>query len=113
MRVDLHIHTTASDGTWTPEILVKNILSAGIQLFAVTDHNSLDSLFSVSHYARNAGIFFIPGVEISVSYSNECYHILGYGIDTECNELQEIVANNKASLEDGHIESIKYLMKKG
>jgi predicted metal-dependent phosphoesterase TrpH len=109
----MHIHTTASDGTWTPEILVKNILSAGIQVFSVTDHDSFDNLSSVSHFARKAGIFFIPGVEVSTSFCNENYHILGYGIDTKSVELQEIVAENKASVEYGDMESIKYLIKKG
>lgn len=111
--MDLHIHTTASDGTWNPENLVKNILSEGIKIFAVTDHDSLDNLFSTSQYARDAGLFFIPGVEITVSQNNLNYHILGYGIDTECDKLREIIIQNRVFTEDGHKESINYLTKKG
>jgi predicted metal-dependent phosphoesterase TrpH len=41
MKADLHLHTSASDGTWTPEVLIENIVRAGISVFAVTDHDSI------------------------------------------------------------------------
>ena len=50
MKVDLHLHTSASDGTWTPEVLVAKLLESGISLFAVTDHDSVENV------ARTAAI---------------------------------------------------------
>ncbi|HHW03706.1 MAG TPA: hypothetical protein GXX35_13035 [Thermoanaerobacterales bacterium] len=59
VKVDLHIHTIASDSTWGPEDLVKNLLAAGIELFAVTDHDTTENLAEVASIARENGLKFI------------------------------------------------------
>ena len=53
MKVDLHVHTQASDGTWSPAQLVKQVRAAGIGLFAVIDHNSMDSVAACEDTIRN------------------------------------------------------------
>jgi 3',5'-nucleoside bisphosphate phosphatase len=81
IKVDLHLHTTASDGTWTPRRLVRNIIDAGIRLFAVTDHDTTDNIAEMAMLAGEYELKFIPGVEVNAAWENNNYHILGLGID--------------------------------
>lgn len=81
MRVDLHIHSTASDGTWSPDQLVQHVQQAGIGLFAVADHDSVASLPVVERLAREAEIGFIRAVEVSTTLDGQNVHLLAYGID--------------------------------
>lgn len=109
VRVDLHVHTTASDGTWGPEDLVKNLLVAGIHLFAVTDHDTTENLAGAASIARENGLEFITGVEVSTSYNGRNYHILGLGMNPEHEGLQTMLKRNRELMEAKDDESIKYL----
>ena len=76
--VDLHIHTTASDGSDSPEQLLKKLRDAGICTFAVTDHDTVAGARAMAALPHS-GLRFIPGIEFScISHAGEC-HILGYG----------------------------------
>ena len=108
-KADLHIHTTASDGTWGPEQLVGRLKSSGISLFAVTDHDSTENIDKVAALARENRIGFIPGVETTVSYNGLNYHILGLGINHVNKRLQSILKNNRTLMEQINIENILYL----
>ena len=78
--VDLHIHTTASDGSDSPESLLNNLKSAGITIFAVTDHDTIDGALEMEKLTT-AEFRFIRGIEFSCqSPAGKC-HILGYGFD--------------------------------
>jgi predicted metal-dependent phosphoesterase TrpH len=79
-KIDLHIHTTFSDGQHTPEEIVKLAADAGITVLSITDHDSVAGLASGRAAADKAGIKFINGIEISCQGNREL-HILGYGID--------------------------------
>lgn len=81
MQVDLHIHSTASDGTWTPPEVVAAALAAGLGAIAVTDHDSVANVAATHELAVAAGLKFIPGAEICSTKDDFCFHILGYGID--------------------------------
>lgn len=81
MQVDLHIHSTASDGTWTPPEVVAAALAAGLGAIAVTDHDSVANVAATHELAAAAGLKFIPGAEICSTKDDFCFHILGYGID--------------------------------
>ena len=63
MRADLHIHTTASDGTWTPPELVEQALAIGLGALAVTDHDSVANVAETAALAREAGLRFLPAAE--------------------------------------------------
>ena len=77
---DLHMHTTASDGSDTPAQLAGKIRSAGIRLFSVTDHDTVDGALEMEKRVPE-GVRFLRGVEFScVSPGGKC-HILGYGFD--------------------------------
>jgi 3',5'-nucleoside bisphosphate phosphatase len=112
IKVDLHIHTTASDGTWTPSILIDNLLSSGIKLFALTDHNTTGNITETAKIAKANDLMFIPGVEINATYKNRTYHILGLGIDANNDELHQLLNRNRALLTDLDNDSIKLLEKR-
>lgn len=80
MRADLHIHTTASDGAKTPSEIAEWARGKGAELIAVTDHDTVAGIAEAREAAREAGIAFIPGIEISAR-SNCEVHILGYNVD--------------------------------
>ena len=80
MRYDLHIHTAASDGSDTPAQLAEKVLAAGLALFSVTDHDTVDGALAMEPLVPE-GVGYIRGVEFScVSPGGKC-HILGYGYD--------------------------------
>jgi 3',5'-nucleoside bisphosphate phosphatase len=81
--IDLHLHTTASDGVCSPSELVDMAWRAGIRTMSVTDHDTVASVAEVSGLARNAGIAFVPGIEITAVHEGRDVHILGYFIDPE------------------------------
>jgi predicted metal-dependent phosphoesterase TrpH len=82
--VDLHTHTTASDGTDTPEQLVRRALEIGIDTLAITDHDTLDGVDSVLHSAEQSGLNLIRGIELSTRVGAESdprrrnAHLLAY-----------------------------------
>ena len=77
-KLDLHMHSTISDGSDSPEQLLKNIKAAGISLFSVTDHDSVKSAEIMRELVRDSDLLFIPGVEFSCRDEEGKYHILGY-----------------------------------
>ncbi|MHB9096082.1 MAG: PHP domain-containing protein [Eubacteriales bacterium] len=85
--IDLHVHTTASDGTMTPEQVVFHAAQCGLQAIAVTDHDTIDGVEEALAAGVKAGVEVVPGVEISVDYLGEM-HILGYFIEPQNPELQ-------------------------
>ncbi|NLA75148.1 MAG: PHP domain-containing protein [Deltaproteobacteria bacterium] len=113
MKADLHLHTCASDGTWRPEELIQNIISAGIGLFAVTDHDSVESIPAVSSLAEKNRLNYIRGVEISTTENGRIFHILGYNIDPENSALNEVLMLNRNSLETRNKKSIEILRERG
>lgn len=92
--IDLHMHTTASDGTQDPEALIAEIMEKGITHFSVTDHDSIDHIKTLMPLAKENNLNFIPGCEISVMYESQELHILTYGIDPNDQALQSILAEN-------------------
>ena len=78
---DLHLHSTYSDGVYTPRELADLARAAGITVLALTDHDTLKGLSEMEVAAGEAGIGFIPGVELSTRWENRQVHIIGYGLD--------------------------------
>ena len=113
MKADLHIHTTASDGTWDPRQLIGELGRAGIGVFAVTDHDSTANVAEAIELARGAGLKCIPGVELNSTKDGHNYHILGYGMDLESPALRELCRHNIGLLEQKDDDSIRVLIEKG
>ena len=78
---DLHCHSTASDGLLGPADLVRRAAERGVTTLALTDHDELSGLDTAREAARSAGIRFVDGVEISVTWGGITVHIVGLGID--------------------------------
>lgn len=79
-KMDLHIHTTFSDGSETPETVVDMAADSGLTLIAVTDHDTIGGLERAEKQALKRGIHLLRGIEISADYADQSVHILGLGI---------------------------------
>jgi predicted metal-dependent phosphoesterase TrpH len=87
-RVDLHVHSTASDGKYAPEEIVRKAAALGIRYLSITDHDSVAGIKSAVKAARAfPRLTFIPGVEVSTDVAEGEIHILGYFIDYTSREL--------------------------
>lgn len=113
MRADFHVHTTASDGTWDPAELLDHLQAAGIGAFAVTDHDSTANLAEAARLAREAGLRFLPGVELNATKDGHNFHILGYGIDLDDKALQDLCRHNQRLLEQKDEDSVRHLAERG
>lgn len=113
LRADLHIHTTASDGTWTPEELIRQAQKCGLGLLAVTDHDSVANVAAAGRLAAQAGIKFLLASEICSTKGDLSFHILGYGIDIGNKPLLELLRHNEALLEQKDVDSIRLLARDG
>ncbi len=80
-RIDLHLHSTASDGQYTPSELVAMAIERRLLAIAITDHDTTDGIDEALEAARGTGLEVIPGVEISCDIPRQELHILGYYID--------------------------------
>ena len=90
---DLHIHSSYSDGVYTPGELAAMAKAAGITVLALTDHDTLKGLPEMKEAVASLGIGFIPGVEFSARWENRQVHVLGYGIDQHNALLLERLAD--------------------
>lgn len=76
--LELHCHTTYSDGTLTPAQLVKAAVAAGVRALAITDHDTLSGWEEAQRAASECNLEIVPGVELSTAYNGRSLHILGY-----------------------------------
>ena len=90
---DLHCHSIASDGTLSPTELVHRAHEHGVTSLALTDHDTVAGLKEAQGAATATGIKFISGIELSTSWQNKCFHIVGLGIDPEYPPLAEATRN--------------------
>ena len=81
MKVDLHSHTTCSDGRDAPAELARKARAAGIDVLAVTDHDTLDGIAPAAEEGKRIGLRIIPAVEMSSQFEGRDVHVLGIGID--------------------------------
>lgn len=86
--VDLHAHSTASDGLLSPAALIRKAAENGVDLLALTDHDVTVGVDEGFAAARRHGIHLIAGVEISVTWHGKTVHIVGLDIDPQCARLQ-------------------------
>jgi predicted metal-dependent phosphoesterase TrpH len=87
-RVDLHIHSTASDGRYSPQEIVRKAAGLGLEVIALADHDSVDGIAPALEEARKLNrLQFIPAVEVSTDVPSGEVHILGYFIDYTSEEL--------------------------
>ena len=78
MRIDLHTHSSASDGTDTPGDLVREAAAAGLDVVALTDHDAMSGWAEAQEVADEVGVTLVPGLEISTRFRHRGVHLLGY-----------------------------------
>lgn len=96
-RIDLHLHTTFSDGSLSPTDVVTLGHTAGLKALAVTDHDTVDGLAEALAVGTSLGIEVIPGIEISSRFEGREAHILGYFIDSHDVIFLERLEQQRAS----------------
>ena len=79
--IDLHTHSTESDGTLTPQELMQSASDIGLSAIALTDHDTVGGLSKAKPVAENLGIELVPGIELSTDYNGTEVHMLGFYID--------------------------------
>ena len=90
-KIDLHIHTDASDGTYSPEELLAKIQEAGIKIFAVTDHDTINGALKMQKIIHGAPVKFIKGIEFSCRTSDAKCHILGLNYDENHEAFKKVL----------------------
>lgn len=88
--IDLHLHTTASDGTFPPNKVVQIAYKMGLKAIAITDHDTVSGVADALDATRNFNIEVIPGIEFSTEINNESIHIVGLYVDYRNKELVEL-----------------------
>ena len=91
MKIDLHIHSTVSDGTDSPEEILQKARDAGIGLFALTDHDAVMGSRVIRDLLGEGGPRFLSGAEFSCKDEEGKYHILGYGCDLDSGPVNRLV----------------------
>jgi hypothetical protein len=97
MKVDLHSHTTCSDGRNEPSELVRLAKAAGIDVLAVTDHDTLDGIAPAAEEGKRIGVRVVAGVEMSSQFEGHDVHVLGIGIDPANPELDRQLGEMRAA----------------
>ena len=80
-QIDLHCHTTASDGALAPEVLIDRAIGRNIETLAITDHDTMAGYREVADYAKERGLRLIPGIELSSQWRGMGIHVVGLGMD--------------------------------
>ena len=95
--IDLHIHSTASDGRLTPSAVVAQAARAGLTTISLTDHDTTAGLAEATATGQSLGVRVIPGIELSTDVSAGEVHMLGYGVDPDNDTLQTALASYRQS----------------
>lgn len=96
-RVDLHVHSTKSDGSFTPTELVEYALEKGLSAFALSDHDTTEGIEEAVEAAKGTGLEVIPAIEFSTEYEGKDIHILGLYIDYNGKEFKTYLKNFQES----------------
>lgn len=111
--IDLHVHTTASDGQYSPTQILVKAAEKKINTIAITDHDTIDGLEEGKLAAEKLGITFIPGVELNINFPRGEFHLLGLGFTHISSSLIEILDSLVKNREERNIKIIEKMNKDG
>lgn len=111
--IDLHMHTTFSDGSITPEELVAMVIENGLDAIAITDHDNTRSYIPAIEAAKGTSLEVIPGIEINTWWRDHEVHILGYYIDPDNEYLQEVCHEHNCAREEQMNRFVDLMQKHG
>ena len=89
--IDLHVHTTASDGQYTPSQIVQKAAEKNLKAIAITDHDTVAGLEEAKTAGKALGVTVVPGIELNITFPTGEFHLLGLGIKTPSPTLNNIV----------------------
>jgi len=112
IKADLHIHTTASDGQYSPSEVVKAAKLSGIQCIAITDHDTIDGVAEGTATGTENGIIVLRGIELGAS-EHRSLHILGLGLAEHSPDLEKLCRKLRDSREERKYRILSYLKSKG
>lgn len=92
MRLDLHIHSTASDGSWSPEAVVRGASAGGLDVIALTDHDNTSGFAAAAAVGSDVRVQVVPALEVSATHNTRDVHVLGYFVDPGARALAEHAA---------------------
>lgn len=90
-KIDMHMHSTVSDGSDTPLEILNHVRELGLELFSLTDHDAIKGSILMKSYLKEDDPKFLRGIEFSCKDEGGQYHILGYGYDPQCSAMTEVV----------------------
>lgn len=112
-KIDLHVHTTASDGTMSPRDVVSLAAMQGLKAIALTDHDTMAGLTEAGEAGELLGVTIVPGIEISSDYCGREVHILGYFLDPQAEKLQDYIVWVQQSRRSRNEKMVEKLRRKG
>lgn len=113
MRLDLHLHTTASDGAWSPADVVRGAVEGRLDVIAITDHDTTAGVAPARAAAAGERIQVVSGVEMSSAWSGRDIHILGYFVDPDAPSLRDHAARASGHRDNRMKEMVDRLVTQG
>ena len=111
--IDLHTHSTASDGTFSPGDLVNKAVSKKLKVLAITDHDTVAGLEEAKKASQNQDIIFIPGIELNIQWPTGEFHLLGLGLKQVSDDLNSIITYLQRQRETRNQKIVELLNKDG
>lgn len=111
--IDLHVHTTMSDGTYTPAGIAKLAKERGLEAFSITDHDMIEGTDEAVAAAKELGVDFINGMEMTTGYKGRQLHIVSLGFDRESAAFKELYAHLRKLKEGDFDRIIAFIQDKG
>jgi len=115
LKVDLHVHSTGSDGTNTPIELINMAISKKLQILSITDHDTLAGIKEIDyleHKIFNNDLVFVPGIEISAEFPTTL-HLLGYAFDIKNEKLNQVLETLQEFREERNLKMLQKMQEIG
>lgn len=112
-QIDLHTHTTCSDGSKTPKELIDYALTKGLGIIAITDHDTISGLDEAINYAADKDIEVVPGIELSTEFDGHDIHIVGLGIDYQAPGFENLLAKFVEERDERNVKMCRLLTEHG
>lgn len=111
--IDMHVHSSASDGTFAPSALLAEAKKAGLSAMALTDHDTMDGIEEAAAAAKELGVELVPGVEFSTEYHGHEIHVLGYYVSPEYPRLKAKLEEFRDFRATRNVRMVKRLQEEG
>lgn len=111
--IDLHTHSTCSDGVLSPSELVKHAFSKNIKVLALTDHDTIEGLSEAKIQSEELGITFVPGVELNIDWPKGEFHLLGLGLKNPSEQLLKILNDLQKDRDSRNAQIIEKMKEAG